>query len=296
MHPRHQMPLAKLRSFEAAARRMSFKDAAEELHVSPTSISNHIRELERDWGCALFVRKTRAVVLTDTGRSLARVVSRAFGDIRAAIEAHAAGPRKTVTLAVGPIFGARWLIPRLQRFRKQHPRIDLVLHHSPRITSSDNLTSNIAVDWGDGDWTGLDATRLMDIVYRPVLSPALLRERGGLATPADLGRFPIIHQHDRSEWHAWLALVGQKGLALSEETIVTDSNIVTQAAIEGQGVALGIFPFIASEVVAGRLVCPFDTELRPARSYYLLTRGGARRTAEIKAVCQWIEAEAARAP
>jgi len=288
-----RLPLSALRTFEAAARRLSFKEAADELKVSPTSVSNHIRQLERDWQCRLFVRKTRQVVLTDTGRSLARVVSRAFDDIRAEVEAHISAPRKTVTVAVGPIFGARWLIPRLRRFRKQNPKIDLVLHHGPRITSAEHLAANVAVDWGSGDWTGLEATRLMEIVYIPVVSPTLLKERGGIKTPADLARYPIIHQHDRSEWRAWLKLVGHDNLRFAEETVVIDSNVVTQAALDGQGVALGIFPFIQSEVNARRLIRPFATELRPARSYYLLTRPGARRTAEIKAVCVWFEAEAA---
>lgn len=110
--PQQCLPLTALRTFEAAARRMSFKDAAEELCVSPTTVSNQIRQLERDWGCLLFVRKTRQVVLTDAGRSLAWVLSRAFDDIRTEIESHVETPRKSVTLAVGPIFGSRWLIPR----------------------------------------------------------------------------------------------------------------------------------------------------------------------------------------
>jgi LysR family glycine cleavage system transcriptional activator len=291
--PGLRLPLSALRTFEAAARRLSFKEAADELKVSPTSVSNHIRQLEHDWQCRLFVRKTRQVVLTDTGRSLARVVSRAFDDIRAEVEVHISNPRKTVTVAIGPIFGARWLIPRLSRFRQQHPKIDLVLHHGPRITSAEHLATTIAVDWGSGDWTGLEATRLLDIVYLPVVSPSLLKERGGLKTPADLARYPVIHQHDRSEWRAWLKLVGHGGLRFAEETVVVDSNVVTQAALDGQGVALGIFPFIQSEVNAGRLACPFATELHPARSYYLLTRLGAQRTAEVKAVCAWFEAEAA---
>jgi LysR family glycine cleavage system transcriptional activator len=169
-----RLPLTALRSFEAAARLLSFKAAAEELRVTPTSVSNQIRQLELDWGCLLFVRKTRKVFLTDAGRSLARVMSRAFDDIRAEVETHISTNRKTVTLAVGPIFGARWLIPRLSKFYRLNPNIELVLHHSPRITNAEQLVATIAVDWGIGDWQGLDAHRLLDVIYRPVLSPALL--------------------------------------------------------------------------------------------------------------------------
>lgn len=290
---RHRLPLTSLRSFEAAARLLSFKGAAEELRVTPTSVSNQIRQLEKDWGCLLFVRKTRQVILTDAGRSLARVTSRAFDDIRTEVEAHIASYRKTVTLAVGPIFGSRWLIPRLSKFYRLNPTIELVLHHSPRITSAEQLATTIAVDWGTGDWSGLEVTRLLATVYIPVLSPKLLKEQGGLDKPADLARYPVIHQQDRGDWQAWLKLMGESDLKFAQETIMVDSNIATQAAIDGHGVALGVFPFIRSEVDAGRLLCPFDVELKPERSYHMLIRPGARAVPEVDAVCAWLQAEAA---
>lgn len=293
MQSRLRLPLTALRSFESAARLLSFKAAAEELGVTPTSVSNQIRQLESDWGCQLFVRKTRRVVLTDAGRSLSQVMSRAFDEIRTEVESHITKTRRTVTLAVGPIFGSRWLIPRLDRFYRQYPNIDLVLHNSPRITSAEQLTSMIGVDWGTGQWTGLDAHRLFEIVYIPSLSPRLLKERGGMAQPADLARYPIIHQWDREEWNAWFRLVGLPDLRLTQETTMRDSNIVVQAAIDGQGVIMGSYPFLSGEVEAGRLVCPFDVVLHPLRAYYLINRPGARVLPEVHAVCNWIESEAA---
>lgn len=293
MQSRARLPLTALRSFEAAARLLSFKAAAEELRVTPTSVSNQIRQLESDWGCPLFIRHTRRVVLTDAGRSLSRVLSRAFDEIRAEVDAHARTHQKTVTLAVGPIFGSRWLIPRLSRFYRQNPQIELILHNSPRITSAEQLLSMVGVDWGTGEWTGLDARRLFEIVYRPSLSPALLKEFGGIQGPADLARYPIIHQWDREEWNAWLRLVGQSDLRFAQETTMRDSNLVLQAALDGHGVMMGTFPFLQPEVEAGRLVCPFDTDLHPARAYHLIHRPGARALPEVEAVCAWLEAEAA---
>ncbi len=290
---RIRLPLTALRTFEAAARRLSFKEAAVELHVSATTVSNQIRHLEREWGCLLFVRKTRQVVLTDAGRSLARVVSRAFEDIRTEVEAHVSTLRRTVTLAVGPIFGTRWLIPRLSKFYRLHPKIELVLLHSPRITSVEHLNSAIAIDWGVGDWKGLETKEIVRVVYEPVVSPALLAERGPIDSPEDLLRFPIIHQNDRSEWYNWLRLAGYPNIRFAQETTILDTNVVTQAAIDGGGVALGAFPFINSDVESGKLIRPFDIKLQPTRSYFMLTRPGARATAEVRAVCEWIEAEAA---
>ncbi|MGI9356330.1 MAG: LysR substrate-binding domain-containing protein, partial [Rhizobiaceae bacterium] len=198
-----------------------------------------------------------------------------------------------VTLAVGPIFASRWLIPRLARFRRSHPDIELILHHGARITSVENMTTPVAIDWGHGEWTGLQAQHLFNIRYVPVVSPALAEQRGGLRQPADLRRFPIIHQHDRTEWKAWAKLAGLTRFDSAEEIVIDDSNVVTGAAIDGQGVALGIFPFIDEEVASGRLLRPFDIELEPSRSYHLLSRPGAVKTPEIAALCNWLIEEGA---
>ena len=143
-----QLPLTALRTFESAARNLSFKRAADELCVSPTTVSNQIRWLERKWRCQLFIRKTRAVDLTEKGKSLSDVLSRAFGDILNEVETEILDAQKTVTLAVGPIFGTRWLGPKLSQFRKEHPDIQLVISHGSRITSEQDVTTDIVVDWG----------------------------------------------------------------------------------------------------------------------------------------------------
>jgi LysR family glycine cleavage system transcriptional activator len=290
--PNSRLPLNSLRTFEAAARRLSFKDAAVELFVSSTTVSNQIRELEREWGCELFIRKTRKVVLTDAGRSLALVLGRAFADIRREIDTHVAPTSRAVSLAVGPIFGSRWLIPRLSRFHKAHPDIELQVNHSPRITNVESIDSLVTVDWGTGEWDGLDVTKLVSIVYSPIISPVLSDAYEPSRRPIDLARFPIIHQRDRSEWLAWFAISGESNLSFRDELVVIDSNTAVQAAIDAQGVALGSFPFLDAEVEAGRLLRPFDIDLTPSRSYNMLTRPGARRTPEVDALCQWLLSEA----
>lgn len=295
MHLRN-LPLAALRTFEAAARHLSFKIAAEELCVSATTVSNQIRRLERDMNCKLFVRKTRAVVLTDAGRSLSRVLTQSLENIRSEVETHVQSTRNSVSFAVGPIFASRWMIPRLDRFRSDLKGIDLALHNSPRITDATLMTSDIAVDWGTGAWVGLEAEPLLEITYSPVVSPALAERLGPLNSPKGVARFPIIHQQDRSEWAAWLKLAGCEGLGLKDTATIVDSNVVMQAAIDGQGMALGIFPFCQSDVDAGRLLKPFDINLSPSRSFHLLTRPGARQRREVDLVFNWIMKEAGSAP
>lgn len=290
------LPLTALRTFEVAARRLSFKDAADELCVSATTVSNQIRQLEADWNCKLFIRQTRAVVLTDEGRSLSQVVTRAFDEIRAEVEVHMNPARKSVTLAVGPIFGSRWLVPRLARFREAHPRIDLVLHESPRITDAAMMTSHLAVDWGTGNWSGLNSQKLLDITYSPVVRADVIDAFGGLKEPSDLTRIPLIHQRDKSEWSAWFKLAGVADFEPVAETTIRDSNLVLQAALDGQGAALGVFPFVSNDIGSARLVKPFDIDLIPQRSFYLLSRPSSPRTREVSVVQNWLLEQAARSP
>ncbi|MEP4038032.1 LysR substrate-binding domain-containing protein [Pseudophaeobacter sp.] len=289
---RSNLPLSALRTFEVAARHLSFKLAADELCVSATTVSNQIRRLEKDLNCKLFIRRTRAVDLTEAGHSLSQVLTRSLNEVSQELARLTASEVQKVTLAVGPVFGARWMIPRLARFRKDNPNIDLKLVHGPRILNSSQMSTDIAVDWGYGSWSGLEASRLMDIQYAPVISPALLAEMGGLNHPKELARFPLIHQYDESAWQSWLKLAGCEGLKFKDETTIMDTNVVIQAVTQGLGVALGQFPLHQAEIDSGQLVCPFDIEAAPKRSFYLLSRPGARTQSGIRQVCNWLDAEA----
>ena len=293
-----RLPLNALRSFEAAARLLSFKAAAEELRVTPASVSNQIRQLERDWNCPLFVRKTRQIALTDAGRALAQSCQRAFADLQAQIAIIAPAQRKRVSLAVGPLFGSRFLIPRLASFRAAHPDIELALHQGQHITQAQQLDTDVAIDWGQGgpsEWPGLDAQRLLEVAYVPVLSPALLRQGGPLPTVADLAKLPIVHQQNKDDWHAWFALNGHPNPSLAQETVMADSNMAMQAAVDGHGVALGALAMVQGDLDAGRLVCPFATPLRPAQAYFLISHSGARKAPAVRALCDWLLSQAAAA-
>jgi len=291
---RRRLPLTALRTFEAAARLESFKLAAAELCVSATTVSNQIRKIERDWRCPLFIRGTRKVTLTPAGASLSGVVREAFATIEREIDNHVAKEPSSVTIAVGPLFGSRFLTPRLGVMRRDLPGIAVAVQRGHRLGSAEGMTTDIAIDWGVGDWKGLEARELLRITYSPVVSPTAARACGGVRRPADLARLTILHQYDRSEWLAWLAFAGIGGLEFDDEVVIEDSNTVIQAAIDGQGVALGSFPFIRDEIDAGRLVKPFDLDLVPTRSYFMLTRPGARRRPEVASVCDWLIDQATR--
>ncbi|MEY3446129.1 MAG: hypothetical protein RIR45_884 [Pseudomonadota bacterium] len=291
----NRLPLTALRAFEAAARSLSFKVAAAELGVTPASVSNQIRQLEKSWACLLFVRKTRQLELTAQGHALFTVVAQAFSGLSQGIEAldftgYSAGV-KQVTLAVGPLFGARWLAPRLGHWYAQHPQYVLALHQAEPIRHAHQLQTTAAIAWGDGHWPGLHAQRLLDCWFAPVLSPALLEKHAGLAAAADLARYPVVHQQTRTDWSAWMAQAEAGTVQFLRETVMADANMAIQAAIDGQGVALGVFPLVQGDIDAGRLVCPLDQPLRTADSYYLLTRPEDQHRREVQAMATWMAAQ-----
>ena len=285
----NRLPLTALRTFESAARLLSFKDAADELHVSATTVSNQIRKLERDWDCKLFIRKTRSVVLTDTGRSLSIVVSKSFGQIRREIETHISNKKRTLKVGIGPIFG-RWIIPKINDFQKKYPDIDLIIENSPRITNAEMMSCDIQIDWGEPDsWFGLDSTFLMKVTYSPVLSPKSLENAKYPKSVEDLIGFTLIHQYDYSEWAAWMHLSGNPEVDVENGIIIVDSNVALQAAIDGTGVALGSFPFVTPEITSGALVKPFDIDLIPSRSYYLLVKPQSASHPDILIFVSWLK-------
>lgn len=180
--------LSALRSFEAAARLQSFKLAAEELSVSATSISHQVRALEETLEVRLFLRKTRAVELTQEGRILLQATGNGFDTIAAGVERLRREQRRSVTLSTTPSFAARWLVPRLASFNAGHPDIALNIQASNSPVDLAGGAADLAVRGGGGHFTGLHARRLLQAGFAPVASPRLK-----LRKASDVARHPLIH-------------------------------------------------------------------------------------------------------
>lgn len=279
-----------LRSFEAAARHLSFKQAAEELYVTPTAISHQVKGLETQLECRLFERRARQVELTRQGQELYLTLRQAFADIDTCIERiRVMGTREVVTLGLGPIIGTRWLAPRLGDFWRQHDDIDLRLHHTafPLKQSSDQF--DLAIAWGSGHWPGLEVSAFIDIEVTPVMSPQLAPP----ADPAALLDYPLVHERDRQGWRQWLEAAGvdAPGVDTSDTqygTVVDDANLVLQTALNGQGVVLGILPFVEDDIRAGRLLRPFDLAVDPGQAYYLINARSRVDKPAVRTVRDWL--------
>lgn len=285
-------PLPALRAFEAAARRSSFKEAAEELAVTPTAVSYQIRRLEEQLGAALFERRIRQVSLTAAGEALHRAAARALDRIESEWT-RLRDDRSTVVLLIGPMVAGRWLVPRMADFWRENPQIDLRLHHSARTYNLEAADADLAIAYGDGNWPQYTVEELIQIDMTPVMAPLLANALGPVERADDLMRFPLIHERDRQDWDRWIAENCSPNARSHGEVIIQDANVALHAAINGQGVALGIIRFIHDDLAAGRLMRPVETTIRPARAYYLLTRPRMPANSALRRVHDWLLRQAA---
>ena len=289
MH-RNLPPLNSLRCFEAAARHLSFTRAAEELYVSQAAISQQIKALESHLRVKLFRRLPRRLLLTDEGQILLPAVQDAFARIgdttRKLTEDAVSG---TLRVAVRPYFAARWLAPRLSRFWLRHPGIDFRLIHSTEEVDFARVPADLGVRWGRGKWSGVESELLLRTEVTPVCSPLLLKK---LKTPADLRHHTLLHEDNYKTWRQWLKAAGANTVNPRRGPIIEDTNVRTQAAIDGQGVTFGALALISDDLATGRLVAPFELTLTDL-SYYIIYPPGALSRPKVKAFRDWLLAEAA---
>ncbi len=286
-------PFAAIRAFDAAARHLSFKEAAAELGLTPTAVSHQIRQLEEDCGRLLFHRKMRQVELTSQGSALAEAIEPALDAIAAAYaRLMASQGRSNVSLGAGPIFASRWLVPRLGAFWADHPGIDLWIHHSPLPVWRQIGQSDLAVAWGGGNWPGLDSAQLLRIEVSPVISPALRVDRRALDRPQDVLTLPLLHYRSDKGWRQWLSSVGVAAQSPLPGAVFEDANVLLQATLAGRGVSLGILDFINDELSAGRLVRLFQQSIDPGEAYYLVWRKNAALAGAVLKVRDWLLTQA----
>jgi LysR family glycine cleavage system transcriptional activator len=279
-----------LRAFEAAARHQSFARAAAELHVSEGAVSRHIKLLEEDLGLPLFVRRARKVELTEHGRKFLPVLSKAFKSIAAGF-ADVAAEAPKLRLLSQPSFSIRWLIPRLDLFRQSHPATEV--HVTTGIYEWPEAVGggyDLVFGCGPRCPDGWQAMLVVPTNMTPICSPRLLESRA-IAAPSDLAHFNLLHTTpDRHDWRNWLAefASGEVDPMNGETFPVLDMAI--QAAVMGQGVAMGDLTLLTDEVKTGKLVCPLpELVLREdADNYYVYGPAAKWNKPRVLAFRQWL--------
>lgn len=287
--------LAGLEAFEAVARNASFTRAARELHVTQSAVSHRVRALEAQLGVALFVRGRR-LELTDAGRTLRDAVHDGFTLLREGVQRLERARTGTITVSCSPSFAIRWLVPRLPAFRALHPEVDVRIAADDRLVDPGRDGIDACIRYGPGEYPGLDHTRLSHERIAPVCSPALL-ERKPLARPSQLAQHVLLHDEvlrdhpGRIGWRRWLEAAGARRVNPDRGPRFSHAHMAIEAAIAGQGVALGRTTLVSRDLAEGRLVRPFALELDSAFSYWLLTARGAALSPAVRALSEWLRAE-----
>jgi len=285
-----------LRAFEAAARHLSFTNAASELNVTQTAISHQIRRLEEELGIRLFVRQNRALALTPEARDYLPGVRAAFNDLRLATDRVLRRDNDHVlTVSTLASLAAKWLLPRLSAFQEAHPGIDV------RITTSTALVDfragdvDAAIRYGRGNWAGLRADWLTADELFPVCSPALLTGAKPLRCPEDLANQTLLHSSGGydDDWRLWLTAAGLPANISKQPGLTFDLILMTvQAAIDGFGVAMGRTSYVEADIAKGRLVVPFKITLPADAGFYLVSPEAKADSPKLRAFRQWLVASA----
>ena len=295
-------PLNSLRAFEAAARHLSFTKAAEELHVTPAAVSQQVKALEDYCGVQLFRRLTRALMLTDAGQAVLPALKESFdllGDVTERLMAdQKAG---ILTVSVAPSFGSKWLVPRLERFRRAHPDFDVRIDANDALANFSGDGVDIAIRYGRGVYENLRSDCLITDLSFPVCSPKLLESGPPLKKPADLANHTLIHVQWKMEeehapnWRMWLRAAGAEGVDAERGPRFSADSMAVQAAIEGHGVALTGLALAGDDLRDGRLVRPFPPSVCEATSfcYFVVYPEAKAENPKVRAFRDWVLREAA---
>ena len=295
-------PLNALRAFEAAARRLSFTKAADELNVTPGAISQQIRQLEDYAGTPLFKRTGRSVLLTDAAQACLPLVRDAFDNISEAGRIMQAPARKgRVMVSSAPSFAAKWLAPKLDAFHQSHQDIEAWISADMGITDFTTADADFAIRYGRGSYDGLKSEKLLEETVLPVCSPKLLEGADAIKSPGDLSRHTLLHdespENDPScpDWGSWLRARGIKDIDATRGPRFNQAILVIEAAANGQGVALAKRAIAAADLAAGRLVAPFaDGTTSIDFAYWIVHPKGRHLSPDVRAFIKWVKGEAAR--
>ena len=282
-------PLNALRVFEAAARHLSFKEAAAELHITQAAVSHQVKSLEEYLGVQLFRRSARGVQLTDAARACLPKLREGFDALAAAVEMiRERGEEAELMITAPPVFTARWLMPRLADFSKREPKIELHVFGSSKMVDAGALSvsalvgdldlrtesSEVQIHLGGGNYAGHRADRLFAVAITLVANPELGRE---LKRPQDLASHTLLHDDaldivaGGDAWRKWLEAAGVADKVDANRGPRFSTNMLSlEAASQKLGVALALRPLVDDDIASGRLCAPFDIEVKPQSAYYLV--------------------------
>lgn len=291
-------PFAAIRAFEAAARHSNFRRASEELGLSPSAVSHQVKSLEDFLGIPLFHRSEGGLLLTPAGATYLIELREALDRIETAT-AHVRRARESTHLTVHlfPSLAALWLIPRLTRFQRMEPALDVRLVTSLEPIDFRRAEIDVAIRYATDPPPEHRADRMFDEELFVVCSPGYIERSGPIATLGDLAGRVFIHcETEPNEWADWLTFAGAPALEAGRRIRLDSRALALGAAADGLGIAVGRTPFVLDHLAAGRLVAPLPFRLRTGFSYYVVS---PLRSAPLRAVASfrdWLLAECKAEP
>lgn len=286
-------PLQTLRAFEATGRRLSMTLAAEELHVTHGAVSRQIKALEDHLGVRLFHRMTRRIELTEAGSVFFGAVTRLLSELaREADNVRRRSEDARLVVSTGVSFASKWLTPRLHRLMARYPAFDVQLEVTDNEVDFTKGQVDVAMRYGGGSYPHAAAERIMNETVSPVCSPDYRDGMGGLRAPEELAGCRLVHEIGlKATWERWFAMMGIAA-GRTRGPGYSHGSMSIEAAIRGEGVALGRSVLVAEDLAAGRLVALFpEARLEVEYGYDLVYRLGNRDDPKVRAFRDWMADE-----
>lgn len=281
--------LPALSAFESAARHQNFAHAAEELNLTASAVSHHVRKLESRLGVVLFQRHARGVTLTAEGRRLADASGSALADMEGALRTLRGDRDEEHRVRITTLHSLTytWLMPRLPDFAAKHPGIRLSFDTESALTRFDDGGPDLGIRHGPGHWPGLASHRLMDETLFPVASPRMAGF-DAIETAADIARVPLIIDHARQGWHDWFRFADVHGAHLDERYSFSDTTDALLAAANGLGAALARERVVVPYLADGRLVALPGPRLPARWSYHIVWPAHRRLRPAAQVFVDWL--------
>ena len=304
---RRPLAVGPVRAFEAVARHLSFRAAADELHLTQSAISRQIQALEEDLGAPVFLRGTRKVELTQAGVTLLRAVEPLLDRLDTSVrQIRQVRGRRVVSVSTFASFASLWLIPRLEAFQREHPQIDIRVSAVDHLVDPDGNDAgevDVALRYGLPEHATPHSVQLFDELVTPMVSPLLLERAQTigppLRTPADLAAHTLMEEDSPRgsaefvSWARWLRMHAMPDLQPARWVFFNYTHQQVQAALAGQGVAMARLALTVDAASRGELIEVFPgCRLESPYGYWLIKPQAALMTEDAKRFCEWVEAQA----
>ncbi len=297
-HPRHP-PANWLRTFELAARYMSFSKAALHLNISTSAVSQQIRNLEDFLGCRLFRRTGNQLYLTDAAEACMPKLHLAFSELQSAIEKlQVIEGRESLSISIAPSLATKWLVERLKRFCDKHPNLDVRVVSTANLESFYNTEIDVSIRYGQGNYPGLTSHLLMTETTVAVAAPGLLEKTGGFDSPSDLCKLKLLHDsspetvHSSVDWEMIANIYEIGDLEHATGVWFNNSALVVDAARAGLGAGLVKYSLAHASIKNGELTKLFHRHFETKLNYYLVYLPEKKNSPKIKMFQKWVEQEA----